>query len=56
MMLSKEKDNRVGLNSFHTVSVIGKGSYAKIILVKKKDNGLYYAMKVIKKYNIENKE
>jgi serum/glucocorticoid-regulated kinase 2 len=46
----------VGINSFSTVSVIGKGSYAKVILVKKKDNQKYYAMKVIKKINITKKK
>lgn len=45
----------VNLSSFYTISVIGKGSYAKVILVKKKDNGNYYAMKVLKKQNIEKK-
>lgn len=43
-------------NSFYTVSVIGQGSYARVILVKKKDNGQYYAMKVLKKNKISKKK
>lgn len=42
-------DQQISVNSFNTISVIGKGSYAKVILVKKKDTGKYYAMKVLKK-------
>lgn len=44
-----ELNKTITLDSFYTISVIGKGSYAKVILVKKKDNGKYYAMKVLKK-------
>ncbi len=43
------------MDSFLTVSVIGKGTYAKVILVKKKDNGKYYAMKVLKKSKVQQK-
>lgn len=42
----------VNLNSFDVISVIGKGSYAKVLLVRKKDTGKLYAMKVLKKENI----
>jgi serine/threonine protein kinase len=34
------------------ISVIGKGSYGKVMLVKKKDTGQRYAMKVLKKEEI----
>jgi serine/threonine protein kinase len=34
------------------LSVIGKGSYGKVILVKKNDSGELYAMKVLKKSEI----
>ena len=52
---SPVKTPPVNLGSFYTISVVGKGSYAKVILVKKKDTGKYYAMKVLKKQNIEKK-
>lgn len=50
-----EKQEIWNKNLFETVSVIGQGSYAKVILVKKKDNGKYYAMKVLKKGKISQK-
>jgi serum/glucocorticoid-regulated kinase 2 len=37
------------------LSVVGKGSYAKVILVRKKDNGELYAIKSMKKKYIEKK-
>ena len=37
------------------LSVIGKGSYAKVILVRRKDNGQLYAIKSMKKKYIEQK-
>jgi serine/threonine protein kinase len=37
------------VNDFTTIKVIGKGSYGKVLLVKKNDDGQIYAMKVLKK-------
>ena len=37
---------------FEMISVIGKGSYGKVMLVKKNDSGKLYAMKVLKKAEI----
>lgn len=34
------------------ISVIGKGSYGKVMLVKKRDSGQLYALKVLKKAEI----
>ena len=34
------------------ISVIGKGTYGKVMLVKKKDTGKLYAFKVLKKADI----
>jgi serine/threonine protein kinase len=42
----------VSKKDFEAVSVIGKGSYGKVMLVKKIDNGKLYAMKVLKKAEI----
>ncbi len=38
------------LDNFTMLSVIGKGSYAKVLLVRKKgEDGTVYAMKILKK-------
>jgi serum/glucocorticoid-regulated kinase 2 len=44
------------LSQFTMLSVIGKGSYAKVVLVRKKRNGLVYALKSMKKKYIEKKK
>jgi len=38
------------------LSVIGKGSYAKVVLVRKKSNDNLYALKSMKKKYIEKKK
>lgn len=52
----EEQNNSIALNSFLTLSVIGKGTYAKVILVKKKESGKYFAMKVLKKSKVQQKK
>lgn len=56
MIIDDNKKAPIGLDSFYTLSVIGKGSYAKVLLVKKKDNDRLYAMKILKKQNVERKK
>lgn len=42
------------LKDFTMISVIGKGTYAKVLLVRSKKDGQVYAMKALKKkYIIE---
>ena len=48
----QKKTGSVNKNDFETISVIGKGSYGKVVLVKKKDSGMLYAMKILKKAEI----
>lgn len=55
-MTNKKASENVSLDSFTTVSVIGQGSYAKVLLVKKKDTGQFFAMKILKKEKISNKK
>ena len=43
------------LDDYAMLSVIGKGSYAKVILVRKKATGHLYALKSMKKKYIEKK-
>ena len=45
----QEKNGKVSKLDFSMVSIIGVGSYGKVYLVKKLDNGKLYAMKVLKK-------
>ena len=42
----------VSKKDFEMISVIGKGSYGKVMLVKKRDTKQRYAMKVLKKEEI----
>jgi serum/glucocorticoid-regulated kinase 2 len=44
------------LEDYSLLSVIGKGSYAKVVLVRKKLNGNLYALKSMKKKYIELKQ
>lgn len=39
----------MSLQSFHFIKVIGRGSFGKVFLVKKKDDGNYFAMKSLRK-------
>jgi len=40
---------KIGTNDFKYVRVIGRGAFAKVYLVKKKDTDEIYAMKILKK-------
>ena len=46
---SKQK---VNLEDFALLKVIGKGSFGKVLQVRKKDTGMVYAMKVLRIENI----
>lgn len=48
----------LSLDKFNMLSVIGKGSYAKVVLVKKKgeESDKVYAMKILKKKYIEKRK
>jgi serum/glucocorticoid-regulated kinase 2 len=50
-------NNSPTLETFNVLSVIGKGSYAKVVLVKRKDDdSKVYAMKILKKKYIEQRK
>lgn len=44
---------KLTIDHFSTISVIGKGSYAKVLLVRSKESGELHAMKILKKENIQ---
>ena len=48
-MVEKE---RVGIEEFGVLSVLGKGAYGKVYLVQKNSSKAFYAMKVLKKASI----
>lgn len=39
----------IGLDNFHSLAVLGKGTYATVVLARKADTGAIYAMKVLNK-------
>lgn len=51
--VTKEANEKLTINSFTLMCVIGKGSYAEVILARKKDTGTIYALKILKKKKIE---
>lgn len=46
----------LGLQDFDLLRVIGRGSYAKVLLVRLKKNDQVYAMKVVKKELVHDDE
>ncbi|XP_078516409.1 RAC-alpha serine/threonine-protein kinase [Lissotriton helveticus] len=46
--LTKPK-HKVTMNEFEYLKLLGKGTFGKVILVKEKATGRYYAMKILKK-------
>ena len=53
---SSSPSTPVQLSSFSIEKLIGRGSYAKVFLVTKKDTGEQFAMKVLKKSKMESKK
>lgn len=53
LIFSDEKDDpekpRVGLSDFILLTVLGRGSFGKVMKVRKRDTGVIYAMKVLRK-------
>lgn len=47
------KEERIDINSFSILTLIGKGAFGKVYLVRKKDNKKIYALKTLKKKKIE---
>ena len=45
-------NNKLTREDFTIIKVVGKGSYGKVLLVKKNDDDKIYAMKVLKKKNM----
>lgn len=41
--------SKISSDDFKIIKVIGRGTFGKVFMVKKKDNDKVYAMKVLKK-------
>ena len=50
------KSEKLSNDDFNSIKVLGKGSYAKVVLVRKKTNDEIYAMKILKKEHIAKKK
>ncbi|KAL2829587.1 kinase-like domain-containing protein [Aspergillus pseudoustus] len=49
-------DNEVNLNHFRLLRVVGKGAFGKVRIVEKKDTGLTFALKYIRKEEVVRSE
>lgn len=47
-----KRGRKIGVKDFTLLKVVGKGSFGKVMMVRKKDNRRIYAMKVLRKANI----
>ena len=54
--MNYKMDKSITLEDFYMLCVIGKGSYAKVVLVKKKDSGEIMALKILKKEMVEKRK
>ena len=47
---------KIGIDDFTIIKLLGKGAYAKVLLVQRKSDSEYFAMKVLKKREITEKK
>lgn len=53
---SENQKEKLGPSDFEILAVIGQGAFGKVFQVKKKDTGVIFAMKVMKKNTILEKD
>ena len=49
------KEEKIGLEQFDKINVLGRGAFGKVLLVRKKGNKKEYAMKIIEKSKVMDK-
>lgn len=47
-----QKRKEITASDFEHIKVIGRGGFSRVLLVRKKDTGRLYAMKILKKNKI----
>lgn len=52
MLIFSTIDDSISLNHFQLLSVVGRGSYAKVVLVRYKVDDKPYVLKVLKKAKV----
>lgn len=50
---SSNKEDKININSFCILALIGKGAFGKVYMVRRKDTKTIYALKSLKKKKIE---
>lgn len=48
----KEVSEKVDIEDFVVLKVLGRGTYGKVMLVQHKEEGIVYALKTLRKKNI----
>ena len=51
-MNPRNASSGIDMSHFSLIKVIGTGSYGKVMLAKKKDNKIVYAIKILKKKDL----
>ena len=46
--------NTASLDEFERIKTLGTGSFGRVMLVRHRDNGKYYAMKILDKQKVSN--
>jgi len=55
-IFATKKGSKVCIDDFHLLKVLGRGAFGKVMLVQKKDDEEYFALKSLRKDEIIDKE
>lgn len=50
---AKSSKKRVSIHDFELIKILGRGSFSRVVLVRKKDSGQLYAMKILLKSELK---